>query len=51
MRDDDVAHGVALFVRTSDGNASGVNRHAVVNQVTGQPLLLCGAALLIERAW
>src|SRR5213076_2471376 len=42
MRNDDIAHMVALPIGERDGEAASINRHAVVNQVTSQPLLLCG---------
>jgi hypothetical protein len=50
VRDDDVADGFVLRVGEAEGDASGIHGDAVVNEKTGEPLLLAGATMLVEGA-
>jgi hypothetical protein len=50
MRDDYVTYCVPLIRGESDGQATGVNCHAVVDKVTGQTLFKGRLAVTIEGA-
>jgi hypothetical protein len=50
VRDDDVANAVVLIVGEAEGDASGVYGDAIVDDETGQPLFLTGAAVSVEGA-
>jgi hypothetical protein len=49
MSDDDVFDFTALLVVERERDAAGVNRHAIVDQKTGQALFQCGNAPVIKR--
>jgi hypothetical protein len=50
VRDDDIAHGVALGIGQSNSDASGIDGHAVVDEIAGQALLGGGAPSAIKGA-
>jgi hypothetical protein len=51
VRDYNVADVFVLLVRETEGDAPGVHGDAVVNDETGKPLFLSGAAVFVEGAW
>ena len=50
VRDDDIADGFVLRIGEAEGDASGIDGDAVVDDKTGEPLLLRGAAIRAESA-
>jgi hypothetical protein len=50
VRDDDISDALVLCVREAEGDASGIDGDTVINDETGQSLLLTRAAIFAEGA-
>ena len=54
MRDDDVLHASALLSSKGNGNATGIQRYTVVDEIAGEALIQSRVAIAIEvlgRSW